>query len=51
MNPNVRKWNETQLQFRARRANEKFAEKMRRRGRMLWPAIRGTYVRARDGIL
>lgn len=52
MNPNVRKQNETQKAFRARRKEEVKADKVRARGRVVWDSKKqGTYERAKHGAL
>jgi hypothetical protein len=52
MNPNVRKQNEKQSAFRARRKAEQKAEKLRSKGRTIWDSQqRGTYERAKHGAL
>lgn len=52
MNSNVRKANETQKDFRARRKEECKADKLRAKGRIVWDSAKqGTYERAKHGAL
>jgi hypothetical protein len=50
-NPNVRQPDETQKQFHQRRSENNIADKQLNKWRVLWPATKGTYIRARDGEL
>ena len=51
-NPNVRRPNETQEKYKARRNAEAKAEKQRTKGVNVWNSKRkGTYVRAKHGEL
>ena len=52
MNPNERQPGEKFKAYRKRLRKEQAAEKVRRRGRLLWSASdRGTYVREKHGKL
>lgn len=52
MNPNIRKPEEQQAAFRARRRLEARMEKARLRGRVVWDSAKlGTYVKAKHGAL
>jgi len=52
MNPNVRKQNETQENFRARRKAEIKKEKLHAKGRVVWDSKRqGTYERKKHGVI
>lgn len=50
MNPNQRRPEESEKDFKERRRRENKAAKGRV-ARMLWPATKGTYVRAKHGPL
>ncbi len=53
MNPNIRRENETQKEFRARRREENLNQRKRqKRGSLLWNSkTDGTYVRKIHGVL